>query len=187
MYVCSCELEDEIEWGIVRPKLRLISPFRATLLLAARLDPVVQVANRVESRFRRGSRKPVMSNVRVLDENPQAAIDSLIAAYPEAETTLIADEDIAFFIDLCADLRNGKPVNFVPEIDAHLDYWFKKDSLWMSEELDAVASANQETLAEAAQRVVTLQVHSPFHSCRSHARAHMRARAHTHTHTYTHT
>ena len=64
---------------------------------------------------------------------------------------------MAFFINLCADLRNGKPVNFVPEVDGFLEYWFKKDSLWMSEELDAVASANQETLAEAAQRVVTLQ------------------------------
>ena len=38
-------------------------------------------------------------------------------AYPAIETTLLAQEDMAFFINLCADLRNGKPVNFVPEID----------------------------------------------------------------------
>jgi fatty acid synthase subunit beta len=98
-----------------------------------------------------------MARVGDLDSNPHAVIAALLAAYPQAATTLVCDEDIAFFINLCADLRNGKPVNFIPEIDSHLDYWFKKDSLWMSEELDAVASANQESMAEAAQRVVTLQ------------------------------
>lgn len=36
------------------------------------------------------------------------------------------------------DLRNGKPVNFVPVIAEDLDFWFKKDSLWYSEDLDAV-------------------------------------------------
>ena len=50
----------------------------------------------------------------------------------------MADEDVAFFLDLCKDLRNGKPVNFVPVIDSDLDFWFKKDSLWCSEDLDAV-------------------------------------------------
>ena len=116
-----------------------------------------KVASRIESRFHRGKSATVMHSVQELDTEPSATIEKLIAAYPEVETTLVCDEDIAFFIDLCADLRNGKPVNFIPEIDSHLDYWFKKDSLWLSEELDAVASANNETMAEAAQRVVTLQ------------------------------
>jgi len=115
------------------------------------------VASRLESRFRRGKAKAVMATVQDLDAQPSVAVEALLAAHPESETTLMADEDIAFFINLCADLRNGKPVNFVPEIDSHLDYWFKKDSLWMSEELDAVASANEESMADAAQRVVTLQ------------------------------
>jgi hypothetical protein len=49
------------------------------------------------------------------------------------------------------NLRNGKPVNFIPQVDAHLDYWFKKDSLWMSEELDAVPDCDPD-------RVCILQV-----------------------------
>ena len=116
-----------------------------------------KVASRIESRFHRGKSGVVMSSVEALDTNPSETIETLCTTYPEVETTLVCDEDIAFFIDLCADLRNGKPVNFIPEIDSHLDYWFKKDSLWLSEELDAVASANEETMEEAAQRVVTLQ------------------------------
>lgn len=31
-----------------------------------------------------------------------------------------------------------KPVNFVPYIDEHLKYWFKKDSLWFCEDLSTV-------------------------------------------------
>jgi fatty acid synthase subunit beta len=116
-----------------------------------------KVASRLESRFRRGRAAAVMSNVGDIDVEPHVTIEKLLAAYPESETTLMAADDISFFVTLCADLRNGKPVNFIPEIDGFLDYWFKKDSLWMSEELDAVASANEETMAEAAQRVVTLQ------------------------------
>lgn len=76
-----------------------------------------KIANRVEARFRRGKVAPVLQNVAMLDKEPQVAIEKLLAAYPEANTTLLAEEDIAFFINLCADLRNGKPVNFVPEID----------------------------------------------------------------------
>ena len=116
-----------------------------------------KVACRVESRFHRGKAPVVMSSVKDLDVNPSVQVEALISTYPETATTLLSDEDIAFFINLCADLRNGKPVNFIPEVDGFLEYWFKKDSLWMSEELDAVASANQESMEEAAQRVVTLQ------------------------------
>jgi enoyl reductase-like protein len=76
-----------------------------------------KVASRVEARFRRGKAAPVLANVKMLDVDPKAAIAKLLAAYPATSTTLLADEDIAFFINLCADLRNGKPVNFVPEID----------------------------------------------------------------------
>ena len=47
-------------------------------------------------------------------------------------------EDADFFVDgLCrgSDPRaRGKPVPFVPVIDANLGFWFKKDSLWYSED-----------------------------------------------------
>ena len=40
--------------------------------------------------------------------------------------------------------------NSCDQVDAHLDYWFKKDSLWLSEELDAVPDCD-------ADRVCILQ------------------------------
>ncbi|KAF1774831.1 HotDog domain [Phytophthora cactorum] len=55
---------------------------------------------------------------------------------------------LRFFLDLCR--TGGKPVNFVPVIDTEFKTWFKKDSLWYSEDLDAVPERD-------AQRVFVLQ------------------------------
>lgn len=57
--------------------------------------------------------------------------------YPDAAVQLLSTEDVDYFIQLCKR-RMGKPVNFVPVIDENLQFWFKKDSLWQSEDLDAV-------------------------------------------------
>ncbi len=51
--------------------------------------------------------------------------------YPKAQLQLLSSEDVDYFIQLCKR-RMGKPVNFVPVIDEHLQFWFKKDSLWQS-------------------------------------------------------
>lgn len=44
-----------------------------------------------------------------------------------------------------------QPCNFIPVIDEQLDIWFKKDSLWYSEQLDAVPDCD-------VDRVCILQV-----------------------------
>ncbi|KAF4540617.1 Fatty acid synthase subunit protein [Lasiodiplodia theobromae] len=43
-----------------------------------------------------------------------------------------------------------KPVNFIPTLDEDFEYFFKKDSLWQSENVDAV-------LGQDAGRVCILQ------------------------------
>jgi len=94
---------------------------------------------RAERRFRRSAAPAVAVDATLLDAPaPERLLESFEAAYPAALTTLMTDEDVAFFLDLCKDLRYGKPVNFVPVVDGDLDYWFKKDSLWCSEDIDAV-------------------------------------------------
>ena len=47
--------------------------------------------------------------------------------------------------------RGRKPAPFIPVIDAELQFWFKKDSLWQSEMLDAVVDSD-------VGRVAILQV-----------------------------
>src|ERR1700733_4558163 len=41
------------------------------------------------------------------------------------------------FLLLC-QRRGQKPTTFVPALDDNFEFWFKKDSLWQSEDLEAV-------------------------------------------------
>ena len=68
---------------------------------------------------------------------------------PEASSQLIYHEDAAYFLNRCK-APGQKPVNFVPVIDIKLEHWMKKDSLWQSEDVDAVYDQD-------AERVCILQ------------------------------
>ena len=63
-------------------------------------------------------------------DNPSAAIDTLVAEHPEALTCLLHPADVHFFVEVCR--RPGKPVNFVPVIDADVRRWWRSDSLWQA-------------------------------------------------------
>ena len=76
--------------------------------------------------------------VRLL-ESPAAAIDALLSHYPDAATVLLHPADATFFVELCKSL--GKPVNFVPVIDADVRRWWRSDSLWQAH--DARYTADQ--------------------------------------------
>ena len=72
-------------------------------------------------------------------ENPHRAIEALAARYPDAASVLLHPADAPFFIDLCKTA--GKPVNFVPVIDADVRRWWRSDSLWQAH--DARYSADE--------------------------------------------
>ncbi len=63
-------------------------------------------------------------------DDPSAAIDSLVAAHPQALSCLLHPADVLFFLEICR--RPGKPVNFVPVIDADVRRWWRSDSLWQA-------------------------------------------------------
>ncbi|KAF4980080.1 hypothetical protein F66182_17254, partial [Fusarium sp. NRRL 66182] len=50
---------------------------------------------------------------------------------------LLNPEDARYFILRCKK-RGQKPVNFIPIIDDDFETFFKKDSLWQAEDIDAV-------------------------------------------------
>lgn len=56
---------------------------------------------------------------------------------PQASTSVIHPQDVSWFLERCKR-RGQKPVNFVPVLDEHLATWMKKDSLWQSEDIEAV-------------------------------------------------
>ncbi|KAH8900072.1 beta subunit of fatty acid synthase [Thozetella sp. PMI_491] len=93
--------------------------------------------HRVEERFTTDKGQPSrLQSYADLDE-PFSAIEAILSHYPEAEEQIINAQDVQYFLSLC--LRRGqKPVTFVPSLDENFEFFFKKDSLWQSEDLDAV-------------------------------------------------
>ncbi len=86
---------------------------------------------------------------RALLENPDQAIASLLARYPDAETIQLHPADVPFFITLCK--TPGKPVNFVPVIDKDVRRWWRSDSLWQAH--DARYTADQVCIIPGTQSV----------------------------------
>ena len=113
-------------------------------------ERTLQMLQRAERIFSTGGDSLVEQQT--LRSTPYEHITALCAVWPKMEATLLADRDIHFFLHTCRSRAFGKPVNFVPVIDADLEYWFKKDSLWYSEMIRAVPDQD-------AQRVCVL--HGP--------------------------
>lgn len=91
---------------------------------------------RVEERFA-VSGESLIQNYNQLSTNPQEFSDKFFKVYGQGCKQLINEEDCDYFLNLC--LRPGqKPAPFVPTLDDKFSYYFKKDSLWQSEDLEAV-------------------------------------------------
>ncbi|TAQ84673.1 hypothetical protein B7494_g7011 [Chlorociboria aeruginascens] len=91
-------------------------------------------------------------------QNPEKCMLRFARSFPTAETELLHPEDISYFIGLCR--RPGqKPVNFIPRLDENFETWFKKDSLWQAEDIDAV-------IGQDVQRVCI--IHGPVAARYSH-------------------
>lgn len=92
---------------------------------------------RLEERFIATSGKAsLIQTYSELDE-PYAIVDRVLNTYPEANTQLVSAQDVQHFLLLC-QRRGQKPVPFVPSLDENFEFFFKKDSLWQSEDLEAV-------------------------------------------------
>lgn len=92
---------------------------------------------RLEERFTATPGKSsLVQSYSELDE-PYKVVDSVLDAYPEANDQLINAQDVQHFLLLC-QRRGQKPVPFVPCLDENFEFFFKKDSLWQSEDLEAV-------------------------------------------------
>lgn len=93
---------------------------------------------RVEERFTTQSDSvSLLQNFAQLQDDPQSFTDEIFEKFPLAKTQLINEEDCDFFL-MCCQRPSQKPAPFVPVIDERLEYFFKKDSLWQSEDLEAV-------------------------------------------------
>ncbi|KAJ6477506.1 fatty acid synthase, partial [Mycena sanguinolenta] len=95
---------------------------------------------RIEERFagvNEGGDKPSLLQSYSSLDDPLPFIESFLKAYPIATRQLLASEDSAFFLAI-AQHPGQKPVPFIPVLDASFEVWFKKDSLWAAEDIEAV-------------------------------------------------
>jgi fatty acid synthase subunit beta len=97
---------------------------------------------RVEERFATKVTTSVLPSFAAL-EQPDEAVENVFSAYPDARTQLINQQDVDYFLLLCQNPVQ-KPVPFVPVLDARFEVFFKKDSLWQSEDLEAVVDQDVE-------------------------------------------
>jgi fatty acid synthase, bacteria type len=98
-------------------------------------DRFAEMLQRAESRLHPKDFGPIDTlfadaDGEALLENPAAAIEALLARYPDAGEVTLHPADVPFFITLCKTL--GKPVNFVPVIDKDVRRWWRSDSLWQA-------------------------------------------------------
>ncbi|KAK8076212.1 beta subunit of fatty acid synthetase [Apiospora phragmitis] len=90
---------------------------------------------RIEERFSQAM-EPLISDA-LCHDNPIKAVAEVKRSFPAAAATQVFSEDAHYFMQLCR--RPGqKPVPFIPALDDDFETWFKKDSLWQSEDVEAV-------------------------------------------------
>ncbi|KAI1394207.1 beta subunit of fatty acid synthase [Hypoxylon trugodes] len=93
--------------------------------------------HRVEERFTHSTGQASYLQSYAELKEPFSAVERILSHYPEAETQIINAQDVQHFLLLC-QRRGQKPVTFVPSLDENFEFYFKKDSLWQSEDLAAV-------------------------------------------------
>ena len=94
---------------------------------------------RLEERFTTAAGKGSLVQNYTELEKPFALVEKVLQTYTEANTQLINAQDVQHFLLLC-QRRGQKPVPFVPVLDDTFEFFFKKDSLWQSEDLEAVVN-----------------------------------------------
>ena len=81
------------------------------------------------------------------------AFATLLSTYPDAETVVLHPADVSFFVAECR--RPGKPVPFVPVVDADVRRWWRSDSLWQAH--DARYDADQVCIIPGTVSVAGIQ------------------------------
>ena len=99
-------------------------------------DIFVDFARRTQERVATEAMAPIVTPGAAV-ASPREALEMVKSTLPDAAETILALEDTRYFLHLCR--RPGaKPVPFVPALDDRFETWFKKDSLWQSENTEAV-------------------------------------------------
>lgn len=134
-----CDLQDMTYQQVANRLIELMYVKKSSRWIDLSLrNFVCDFLRRVEERFTtQADSVSLLQNFAQLQDEPQVFTDKFFDHFVLAQTQLINEEDCDFFL-MCCQRPHQKPVPFVPIIDERLEYFFKKDSLWQSEDLEAV-------------------------------------------------
>ncbi|KAJ9477291.1 Fatty acid synthase subunit beta [Pseudozyma hubeiensis] len=96
---------------------------------------------RIEERFSGSSKTYHLQSYAQLDHSPHVVLQALTDRYAGCKDTLLTSEDVEYFHSICWR-RGQKPPPFITRLGDDFAHQFKKDSLWQSEDLDAVVEAD---------------------------------------------
>lgn len=132
-----CDVKDMTYYEIAERSLELLYMKKLNKWIDPSLrDFTGKFLRRIEERFADQSTISVIQSFSELD-TPAPVFDLVFKKYPEAKTQLVNAEDVDYFISLCL-FPFQKPVPFIPILNDKFEFFFKKDSLWQSEHLEAV-------------------------------------------------
>lgn len=98
---------------------------------------VVDFLRRVEQRFSAAGKYFTTSKCMMTPNDIREVSRVILTACTSTQEQFLHPQDVAFFLHLC-QRKGQKPVPFIPALDQNFQTYFKKDSLWQSENLGAV-------------------------------------------------
>ena len=141
----SVEIEDMTYFEVIRRSVQLMYVASQNRWIDASYKAFVS-----EFAARARERLPCLTSCGKFSlEDPCEFLATFSEAFPNVHTELLHPEDVSYFMGLCQK-KGLKPFNFIPRLDENFETWFKKDSLWQAEDIEAVPDQD-------AQRVCIIQ------------------------------
>ncbi|KAI8617820.1 hypothetical protein BC830DRAFT_1166674 [Chytriomyces sp. MP71] len=109
-------------------------------------ETVADFCRRVEERFSKTEGPSMFPTSDTLAVDPESALAALCDTYPEAKVQTLTQEDVFHFLAICS-YPWRKPMTFIPIFDDKFEFWFKKDSLWQADDVDAVTDQDPQRVA----------------------------------------
>ncbi|CBF82821.1 hypothetical protein AN3381.2 [Aspergillus nidulans FGSC A4] len=148
----AVDLEDMTYLEVLKRLTALMFVPNKQWIDASYIEFTMTIAQRWLQRLQFDSEAAASLTISLLRKAPDRFLAIFADVCPTAEGDLLNPEDISFFLMQCKT-PGRKPVNFIPALDDDFEFYFKKDSLWQAEDVDAV-------LDQDAERVCIL--HGPI-------------------------
>ncbi|KAL5333905.1 hypothetical protein BJX70DRAFT_403131 [Aspergillus crustosus] len=95
------------------------------------------IAQRLIERLSHGGGKVAYPKINLLTHCADAFLEAFANICPTASEESLNHEDVSFFL-LQYKQAGRKPVSFIPPLDENFEFYFKTDSLWQDEDVEAL-------------------------------------------------